>query len=193
MDCVTKVDVFRYLSSHFVITACYCLYFAYLSAFYEHRYFDPADILSELGSMSAIDIEKQPGEVTHRFFRIKAGEPVRGPDRTLVVKSRLSDIVGYVSRSNSVTRWMWFFGTFLVLVLLLFLSAVNSDDIQPGERPPIVLVDEFYYPSEESLQVRSMQSRLFCSPPRISIIRGKCAAHTYSIPSSIPRSIRLVN
>lgn len=113
------------------------------------KYFDPAAILSELGSMNDIDVEKEPGEQGKRMYPF-AGF-LKGPDKTLVLKARLADIVGNITRSSSVGRWMWFFGTLVVLVFLLFLQAVQSDD-GLGERPPIVLVDNYYYPGEQSLQ-----------------------------------------
>ena len=114
------------------------------------KFFDPSAILCELGSMNDINIETNPGD--GELFKVTGwAKSMKGPDKTLVLKSRLADIVGNVSRSSATTRWIWFFGTLVLLIFLLFLQAIHSDD-GLGERPPIVLVDSFYYPGEQSLQ-----------------------------------------
>ena len=114
------------------------------------KYFDPSAILCELGSMNDVDVETNPGE-GELYTVTGRAKSLKGSDKTLVLKSRLADIVGSISRSAATTRWMYFFGTLVLLVFLLFLQAINSDD-GLGERPPIVLVDDFYYPGEETLQ-----------------------------------------
>ena len=119
------------------------------------KFFDPSSILCELGSMNDIDIETNPGE--GELYKISGRtKSLKGPDKTLVLKARLADIVGNISRSASTTRWMWFFGTLVLLIFLLFLQAINSDD-GLGERPPIVLVNDFYYPGEQTLQYPTCQ------------------------------------
>mmetsp|Transcript_14453 Transcript_14453/g.40241 ORF Transcript_14453/g.40241 Transcript_14453/m.40241 type:complete len:977 (+) Transcript_14453:144-3074(+) len=99
------------------------------------KYLNASVVLCELGSMSSIDIERTP----------------KDDERTLQSKARLAEIAGKVSKSKDVTRWMWFFGALVLFTCYLFLGAISSDD-GLGERPPIILVDDYAYPGETSLQ-----------------------------------------
>ncbi|OEU08431.1 hypothetical protein FRACYDRAFT_212694 [Fragilariopsis cylindrus CCMP1102] len=98
------------------------------------KYFDAAAILCELGLP---------------FF--KKYSSLKGRDKTLVLKSRLADVVGNISRSGSVVRWMYLFSFLVLLTFVMFLGAISQDD-GLGDRPPIVLVDDYYYPGENTLQ-----------------------------------------
>jgi lipase ATG15 len=115
------------------------------------KYFDAAAILCELGSMDDIDIEKEPGKESKGLPFFKKYSSLKGRDKTLVLKSRLADVVGNISRSGSVVRWMYLFGFLVLLTFVMFLGAISQDD-GLGERPPIVLVDDYYYPGEKTLQ-----------------------------------------
>jgi len=115
------------------------------------KYFNAAAILCELGSMDNIDIEKEPGKEHKSSPFANNFSTLKGADRTLVLKSRLADVVGNISMSRSVVRWCWFFGV-LVLITFLGFSAASTADDGLGERPPIILVDDYYYPGEKSLQ-----------------------------------------
>lgn len=115
------------------------------------KYFDAAAILCELGSMNNIDIEKEPGQERRAHCFTKELHTLQGENNTLVLKARLADIVGNISRSGSVARWMWFFGTLVFFTYILYDAALASDD-GLGERPPIILVDDYSYPTEKSLQ-----------------------------------------
>jgi len=53
-----------------------------------------------------------------------------------------------------VTRWMWFFGGLVALTCFLYSQAVVSGS-GLGERPPVVMVNDFQYVGEESLQYPS--------------------------------------
>jgi hypothetical protein len=119
------------------------------------KYFDAATILCELGSMSTINIEREPGNPRKHGF-LPRRETFKGAEKTLALKARLSDIVGYVSRSGAVTRWMYFFGVLAFGFFFLF-SVATTDDDGLGERPPIVLVDDFAYVAEKSLQYPTCQ------------------------------------
>jgi hypothetical protein len=105
--------------------------------------------------LNAINIEREPGKpkeggcLAHR-------ETFKGVDKTLMLKARLSDIVGSISKSGSVKRWMYFFGVLAFAFLYLFMAATSSDD-GLGERPPIVLVNDYSYVAEESLQYPTCQ------------------------------------
>lgn len=114
-------------------------------------YFNASVILCELGSMNNIDIEKEPGKKSRELPFFQHFFKLKGADKTLVLKSRLADVVGNISRSGSVVRWMYFFGFLVLLTLVMFLGAISQDD-GLGDRPPIVLVDDFYYPGENTLQ-----------------------------------------
>jgi len=115
------------------------------------KYFDAATILCELGSMNDIDVEKEPGKKATTLPIFKKYLTLKGKDKTLILKSRLADIVGNISRSGSVVRWMYFFGFLVLLTFVGFLGAISQDD-GLGYRFPIVLVDDYYYPGENSLQ-----------------------------------------
>jgi len=144
------------------------------------RFWNVSTILSELGSMDTIDIEtknkkgkaaaaaaaseEEEEDENNNPMNVVASLHVpkslhsayEGADRTLIRKARLADIVGNISNSKSVTRWMWVFGFWIVGVLVLFLGAVGSGD-GLGDRPPIVLVDTYYYEGEDSLQYPTCQ------------------------------------
>lgn len=109
------------------------------------KYFDGAAIISELGSISEINIEHKPGKERNE------SSPLMGEEKTLVLKARLAEIIGNVSRSDAVNRWMIFFGVLLLFVSALFVSATNATD-GLGDRPPIMLVNDYAYASEKSLQ-----------------------------------------
>lgn len=115
------------------------------------KYFDAAAILCELGSMDRIDIEKEPGKESKGLPFFKKYSSLKGRDKTLVLKSRLADVVGNISRSGSVVRWMYLFSFLVLLTFVMFLGAISQDD-GLGDRPPIVLVDDYYYPGENTLQ-----------------------------------------
>ena len=53
-------------------------------------------------------------------------------------------------------RWMYFFGGLSAAFLFLFMAATSSDD-GLGERPPIVLLNDYSYVAEESLQYPTCQ------------------------------------
>lgn len=126
--------------------------FVVISVFsFLRKYFDAAAILCELGSMSNIDIETEPGKKSKALPFFEKLYILEGMNKTLVLKSRLGDIVGNISRSGSVVRWMYFFGFLVLLTFFMMLGAMSQDD-GLGDRPPIVLVDDFYYPGEKTLQ-----------------------------------------
>ena len=109
------------------------------------RYFDASSVLSELGSLSGIDVEDEDVMVAED----NTASNSKLHAHKLLAKSRLSEIVGSILRNDAVGRWMWFFGVLILLVFFLVLSAASSPDTKPGNRPPIVLVDDFYYPPQE--------------------------------------------
>lgn len=119
------------------------------------KYFDASAILCELGSMSNFDIEKEPGsDRKSKLSFLRREKTFKGVENALVRKARLSDVVGYISRSDTVTRWMWFFGGLVALTCFLYSQAVVSGD-GLGERPPIIMLNDFEYVAEESLQYPS--------------------------------------
>jgi len=119
------------------------------------KYFDASAILCELGSMDKIDIRKRQGEESKsKISCLKRQKALKGVETTLIRKARLADIVGHISRSDTVTRWMWFFGGLVMFTCFLYSSAVASGD-GLGERPPIVMVSDFQYVGEKSLQYPS--------------------------------------
>lgn len=110
-------------------------------------YFDPSAILCELGSMNTIEVEPEYENQHKKYARLSE-------ERKLVLKARLAGTVRNITRSNAVKRWIWFFGTLVLATYFLFNAALASND-GLGERPPIVLVDDYTYPAEESLQYPS--------------------------------------
>ena len=132
------------------------LVFVVLSFFsFLRKYFDASAILCELGSLNAIDIEKQPGkESSSRTTFLRRQKMLKGAEKTMVRKARLADVVGCISRNGYVDRWMWFFGILVLFTLYLYTQAVTSGD-GLGDRPPIVMVNDYEYVPEKSLQYPS--------------------------------------
>lgn len=120
------------------------------------KYFDAAAILCGLGSLDTYDIETDPGERKKLPFNMRSKHS--GSDKTLVEKSRVADVVGYISRSDSVYRWMCFFSGLVLGIFFLCTSASATDD-GLGERKPIILVDDYFYPAEDSLQYPTCSMR----------------------------------
>ena len=114
--------------------------FLLLSSFtFIWRYFSALDVLSTLGSIT--DVKDKT--VTHRQ------------------QYRLSEVISRVIDKKSRRLWTWIFVVFFFVMLLLTMSANNnSDTIEPDqrydynstgvERPPILLVDDFYYPGVDN-------------------------------------------
>lgn len=72
--------------------------------------------------------------------------------RALFQKARTSEVIGKISRSAAVKRWMWVYGVFAVAALFMMLQAAGADVTTPaGGRPPIVQVHDFYYPPQPDL------------------------------------------
>jgi len=98
------------------------------------RYFSALDVLSTLGSITDV----RDKTVTHRQ------------------QYRLSEVISRVIDKTSRKFWTWIFIVFFIVMLVLTVSANNNaDTIDPDqrydynttgvERPPILLVDDFYY------------------------------------------------
>ncbi|KAL9179381.1 hypothetical protein ACHAXT_008671 [Thalassiosira profunda] len=94
------------------------------------RYFDANAALSELGSISDVADET----VSHQAMY------------------RMSEAIGRIITSSGRRWWSWIFSIFFVAILVLFLASQHSTDyVQPqerGPRPPILLVEDFYYPPQ---------------------------------------------
>jgi len=120
---------------------------------YIRKYFDVKAILSNLGSLSNLTTEVNADQAKLRKFSVKENTIMNVEERSLISKNRLSQIVGNIRKDASINRWMWVFGSFFFVVLFLFLSATKEDgmDINPGERPPINLLTDFYYPPQPDL------------------------------------------
>lgn len=109
-------------------------------------YFDASAVLCEIGSMDDAEIGDDD-DVDARPWWNKSilGRDVSKDERALVAKARLSEIVGKITKSSVVHRWIWAFAVLVLLVFIVFMMAVGSDDVQPGERPPIKLVGGYEY------------------------------------------------
>ena len=103
------------------------------------RYFDASSVLSKYGSISdaaELFTEESDG-ITHNK------------------KYRFSQIVGGIT--NNKGRWVWtwiFVFVFLVVWFMLAASQTSSATItaeQRGPRPPILLLDDFYYKGADTL------------------------------------------
>ncbi|KAL7536441.1 hypothetical protein ACHAWF_005468, partial [Thalassiosira exigua] len=96
------------------------------------RYFDASAVLSELGSISTVT----DGSHSHTELY------------------RLHEVIGRILTGKGRRVWSWIFVVFFLAILVVFLAANQStDSVLPGERatrPPVLLVDEFYWPSEEN-------------------------------------------
>lgn len=92
-------------------------------------YFDASTLLAELGCLDNIEVQNDSNLPSQKrgLQRMFTRKSLIGPDKTLVRKARMSEIIGDVTRSTSVGRWMWVFGLLIFLCFLMFLSAVGSD------------------------------------------------------------------
>jgi hypothetical protein len=92
------------------------------------RYFDSTAVLTEYGTLSAVKDKKL--DHSKKYFFSTVGE----------------DVINNKGRSI----WSGLFIVLFLAVMFLFLSAQkSSDEIKPqdrGPRPPVLLVDDFYYP-----------------------------------------------
>jgi lipase ATG15 len=176
--------------------------FLFLGFFSSMRiHFDVTFILSELGSMNDIDVpvdskndEEKNGTKTW-FKNIQERIPIRGrfveskDQRILLAKARISEIIGKISRSRTAGRWMWFYGVFAVVALIMMLSAADTDVTTPeGGRPPIVQLADFYYPAQPDLAYPSCEmTKGFTLPGNIASRLGDyafLAALSYETPNT---------
>jgi len=134
------VTLFHTKNNKIGIVFCIVSFFSFL-----RYYFDASAVLCELGSMNNIDVEEESPKKRNK-------STLEREERMLVSKARLAGIAGNISRSNSVTRWIWFFGTLVGISFFLFYGAIASDDGMTKDRPPIILVDDYAYASEKTLQ-----------------------------------------
>ena len=97
------------------------------------RYFNALDVLSELGSISDLT---DKDTISHQQ------------------EYCLSEVVARVIDNKSRKVWAWIFIVFfLVLFVLLLQYQTSTNSFQPqdrGERPAILLVDDFYYPGDDN-------------------------------------------
>ena len=104
-------------------------------------YIDESAVLTGLGALADVKIE------TGRKKR-------QSVEKTIIRKARLANIVGKVSRAESVTRWSYFYIGFVLFVLILVSLAAAGDD-GLGDQAPIPVVDDFEYIGEKSVQYPS--------------------------------------
>lgn len=151
--------------------------FLILSFFSSLRiYFDATWILSELGSVDGIDLlqnedtetpSEQPAATAsyassvYRSVKttlLQCDHNSTRSNRALLAKARTSEVIGKISRSRSVGRWMWTYGIFAFAALILLLQASQQDVLTPeGGRPPIVQVQDFYWPPQPDLPYPSCE------------------------------------
>ena len=104
-------------------------------------YIDESAVLTGLGALADV--------------RIETGKKKRqSVEKTIKRKARLANIVGKVSRAESVTRWSYFYIGFVLFVLILVSLAAAGDD-GLGDKAPIPVVDDFEYIGEKSVQYPS--------------------------------------
>lgn len=115
--------------------------------------FGASAIISEVGPLNQTQIERNPGlPEERRLFKRRA--TLVGVQKTLVKKSRFAEIIGNVSKRDATRHWMCIFGALTIGFFFLFVLAVQSGDGYV-ERPPIILVNDYSYPKEDSLQYPS--------------------------------------
>lgn len=138
--------------------ACAFLIIGLLS--YVRKYLDTKAILSELGSINDLKVNESKKDLLQSVrssINVYMKKPLSAEDQTLLSKYQLSELVGKARKKDSLYRWMWVFGLFGFVVLFLFLQGMASDDLKPGERPPIDLVEDFYYPPQPDLPYPSCE------------------------------------
>ena len=127
-------------------------------------YFNASWVLSELGSVDGVDLSLKDDATQNAGSNIsKIGWGLKSigfggsmgktrAHRALLAKARTSEVIGKISRTSSVSRWMWFYGLFAVVAAVMLLQAADADILIPaGGRPPIVKVNDFFYPPQPDL------------------------------------------
>jgi len=164
-----------YVSGNFQIGTLFCVFGLFSLV---RIYMDPHAVLTELGSMTDLQfpdanaryrlLKSLPDYLTRhlseKWYRQGRPRSLRGGadddgdtehDPDLKTKFRLTAIVAEISHNRSVRGWMWTFGVFFFLYLLMGGAALSTDEITPGIRPPIVPVTDFYYAGEPDLSYQS--------------------------------------
>lgn len=125
----------------------------------------PSNLMSSIGSLDDIELNKDATKIAadgtvkpswydmlHIAFSKHAREIDSPAQRTFYIKMRMAEIVGKVSNNSIAKRWMWGYGIFAVVALVMLSSAGDVDQTTPsGGRPPIVQVKDFYYPPQPHL------------------------------------------
>lgn len=125
-------------------------------------YFDATWVLTELGSVDSIDMhfndESAPPQGLKSLIGMRGSLVKTNHSRAVMAKARTSQVIGKISRSRAIGRWMWVYGIFALIALVMFLGASGTGVTVPeGGRPPIVQVKDFYYPPAPDLPYPSCE------------------------------------
>lgn len=135
-------------------------------------YCNASFVLSELGCLSDLNLfdakqtdddESDGGKYS---FKRKRGLSRLATDRSLLAKARTSNVIGNITRSRVAGRWRTVYAILALGVFFLFALAADEEVTTPkGGRPPIVQVDDFYYPPQPELPYPSCKmSNTFALP-----------------------------
>ena len=101
-------------------------------------------ILAKLGPISQVRLNGTPVDEKTTKARQKSND--------LIVQARAMEIIGKVTSSGMIYFWMVAFGVIALLYLLQAIDTADADDAIPqGGRPPIGLLEDFYYPPQPHL------------------------------------------
>jgi lipase ATG15 len=131
-----------------------------LGTLYANNTNSVATVFLVIGFFTCFRIYFDPGAVLARtgMVPIHSSDSARNSVNKLLSQARISEIIGKITQSPSVGRWMWVFGTLVFLLYVAFLSVANSDsDVSPSDRPVIILLPDFYYPPQDNLAYPSCE------------------------------------
>ena len=122
-------------------------------------YCNASFVLSELGCLSDLNLyadnnNDDAGEnaVNTSTQTSRSGFLRRGSDRSLLAKARTSSVIGNITRSRVAGRWRIVYAILALGILFLFALAADEEVTTPkGGRPPIVQLQDFYYPPQPNL------------------------------------------
>jgi len=96
-------------------------------------YFNAGSVLAQTGMVA--------------FQRRSNGEESSTSKEQVIDQARTSEIIGKITESRSVARWMYIFGVVSFLVYIAYVVSIDeTSDVSPSTRPEILFATDFYYP-----------------------------------------------
>ena len=108
-------------------------------------------VLREHGTLGSIDLSKNNNKQTTEEER---------KVKSLLVHARAAEVMGKISNSSRTILWVIVFGFIFIFYILGVLSSDDGQTHQPNTgRPPIRVLNDFYYPGEEGVNYPNCELR----------------------------------